>query len=114
MYSKGLGLTEIGRFENHEGFDGVILGRVGFGYHFEFTCCRNHPIRPSTTPEDLVVFYLPDHSEWQNTCQSMLEAGFTEVTPFNPYWQQRGRTFEDHDHYRVVLEQAEWSDGEQS
>jgi len=108
MYSKGLGLTEIGRFENHEGFDGVMLGGVGFGYHFEFTYCRTHPVRPSHTPEDLVVFYLPDHTEWQRTCQSMLEAGFTEVSPFNPYWQQRGRTFEDQDHYRVVLEQAEW------
>ncbi len=42
----------------------------------------------------------------------MLEAGLTEVLPFNPYWQQRGRTFEDHDHSRVVLEQAEWSDGQ--
>ena len=114
MYSKGLGLTEIGRFENHDGFDGVMLGRVGFGYHFEFTYCRTHPVRPSQTPEDLTVFYLPDHTEWQRTCQSMLEAGFSEVSPFNPYWQQRGRTFEDPDHYRVVLEQAEWTDDEHS
>ncbi|MGS0754562.1 hypothetical protein ACVBEH_07485 [Roseateles sp. GG27B] len=62
----------------------------------------------------MVVFYLPDRTEWQKTCQSMLRAGFTEVSPFNPYWQKRGRTFEDQDHYRVVLEQAEWSDGKQS
>lgn len=26
LYRKGLGLDEIGRFENHEGFDGVMLG----------------------------------------------------------------------------------------
>lgn len=84
MYSKGLGLIEIGRFEDHEGFDGVMLGRVGLGYHFEFTCCRTHPVEPRPTPEDLVVFYLPDRAEWQRTCQSMLEAGFKEVTPFNP------------------------------
>ena len=108
MYSKGLGLVELGRFENHEGFDGVILGRAGLDYHFEFTYCRTHPVEPRPTSEDLVVFYLPDHAEWQKTCLSMLEAGFMDVAPFNPYWQQRGRTFEDHDHYRVVLERAEW------
>jgi len=38
----------------------------------------------------------------------MLEAGFVEVSSFNPYWQQRGRTFEDYDHYRIVLAQAQW------
>ena len=108
MYSKGLGLIEIGRFKDHEGFDGVMLGSVGLGYHFEFTYCRTHPVEPRPTPEDLIVFYLPDPVEWRRTCQSMLEAGFKEVAPFNPYWQQRGRTFEDHDRYRVVLEQADW------
>lgn len=108
MYRKGLGLIEIGRFEDHDGFDGVMLGRVGMDYHFEFTHFRGNPVRPSHTPEDLVVFYLPDRAEWQKTCESMLAAGFREVPPFNPYWRQRGRTFEDHDRYRVVLEQAEW------
>jgi catechol 2,3-dioxygenase-like lactoylglutathione lyase family enzyme len=111
MYSKGLGLTEIGRFEDHDGFDGVMLGRVGLGYHFEFTYCRTHPVQPSHTSEDLVVFYLPDAAEWERTCQSMLEAGFTEVSPFNPYWRRHGRTFEDHDRYRIVLELAEWNNG---
>ena len=56
----------------------------------------------------LLVVYLPDPTEWQHCCGSMLAAGFSEVTPFNPYWQRNGRTFEDHDRYRVVLQQAEW------
>ena len=106
MYREGLGLREIGRFENHEGFDGVMLGGAGLDYHFEFTYCRGHPVRPAPTPEDLVVFYLPDPTEWRRTCDSMLEAGFTEVPSYNPYWRRRGRTFEDHDRYRVVLQQA--------
>jgi YycE-like N-terminal domain/YycE-like C-terminal domain len=114
MYVKGLGLTVITRFEDHDGFDGVMLGRAGLDYHFEFTYCRSHPVRPTPTPEDLVVFYLPDRAEWLRTCQSMLEAGFAEVSPFNPYWQRRGRTFQDHDRYCVVLERAEWETGEGS
>jgi hypothetical protein len=42
----------------------------------------------------------------------MLEAGFLEVPSFNPYWAERGRTFQDCDGYRVVLERAEWSSGD--
>jgi len=110
MYSKGLGLVEIGRFENHTGFDGVMLGKPGLHYHFEFTYCRAHPVAPRPTPEDLIVFYLSNPVEWQQACVSMLSTGFSEVTSFNPYWQQHGRTFEDHDRYRVVLQQAMWSD----
>jgi hypothetical protein len=108
MYRKGLGLVEIGRFENHDGFDGVMLGRPDLHYHFEFTYRRAHPVVPTPTPEDLLVFYLPDANNWRQACASMLEAGFVEVLSFNPYWQQRGRTFEDYDHYRTVLEQAQW------
>ncbi|HEY2189748.1 MAG TPA: hypothetical protein VGH48_14425 [Caldimonas sp.] len=37
----------------------------------------------------------------------MVAMGFAPVQPFNPYWQQRGRTFRD-DGYRVVLEQSAW------
>jgi catechol 2,3-dioxygenase-like lactoylglutathione lyase family enzyme len=108
MYRKGLGLSEIGRFENHDGFDGVMLGRPDLHYHFEFTYCRAHPVVPTPTAEDLLVFYLSDSVQWQQACASMLRAGFVEVSSFNPYWEQRGRTFEDHDHYRVVLQQAPW------
>jgi len=114
MYVEGLGLAVIGRFVDHDGFDGVMLGRAGQDYHFEFTYCRRHPVRPGPTPEDLVVFYLPDRVEWERTCRAMLNAGFVEVAPFNPYWGQRGRTFEDPDGYRVVLEQAESESGENS
>jgi catechol 2,3-dioxygenase-like lactoylglutathione lyase family enzyme len=108
LYRDGLGLQVLGRFENHEGFDGVMLGNAGTGFHFEFTFCRLHPVPPAPTPEDLLVFYFPSRDAWEKACSRMLEAGFVEVKAFNPYWQQRGRTFEDDDHYRVVLEQSSW------
>jgi len=109
LYKKGLGLDEIGRFENHEGFDGVMLGKPGLAWHFEFTYCRAHPVAPAPTPEDLLVLYLPDPDEWRSTCASLLAAGFVEVPSFNPYWGRRGRTFEDPDRYRVVLQQEKWA-----
>ena len=110
MYCRGLGLSELGRFDDHDGFDGVMLGFPGEGYHFEFTRHRDRPVQPSRT-DDLIVFYLPDPGEWQNACIAMLEAGFAEVAALNPYWRAHGRTFVDHDGYQIVLQRERWLPG---
>jgi hypothetical protein len=80
-----------------------MLGVPDLAYHFEFTACRRHPITPTPTPENLVVFYIADRDEWASLCEAVLGAGFAEVEPHNPYWRGRARTFEDRDHYRLVL-----------
>lgn len=108
MYCNGLGLTILGRFENHAGFDGVILGIVGAAYHFEFTLCRHHPVTPMPTPEDLAVFYLEDETQWRDACESAERAGFKRVTSFNSYWEKSGRTYVDADGYRIVFQCGRW------
>ena len=108
MYRRGLGLQVIGSFENHDGFDGVMLAAEDADYHFELTRCRTHPVAASPTPEDLVVLYIPAPVEWRAACDRMLAAGFELVTSFNPYWDVRGRTFTDPDGYRIVLQQETW------
>jgi hypothetical protein len=112
MYRRGLGLSMVGSFEDHAGFDGVMLGAAGSAYHFEFTRRRAHPVPPSPTAEDLVVLYVPAAAEWEAACASMRAAGFREVASFNPYWEAQGRTFEDADGYRTVLQRAAWIEGE--
>lgn len=115
MYCAGLGLSVLGRFEDHGGFDGAMLGARGADHHFEFTRYSAHAVAPSPTAEDLWVFYVSDDSAWQERCASMLSAGFREVASFNPYWSRNGRTFADLDGYRVVVQHAAWeARGEQS
>ena len=109
MYTRGLGLVQVGHFTDHDGIDGVMLGWEDAGYHLEFTCSRHHPVSPSPTPDDLLVFYLPVADEWTSQCAAMLAAGFREVTSLNPYWNVHGRTCEDPDGYRVVLQHAAWA-----
>lgn len=109
MYRQGLSLAVLGSFEDHEGFDGVMLGQAGASFHFEFTCSRRHPVAPSPTPEDLLVFYVPEPAAWEARCRQMADAGFAEVAPFNPYWSRLGRSYEDADGYRVVIQQAAWT-----
>jgi len=108
MYARGLELQELGRFENHDGFDGVMLGLPDSPFHFEFTHCRDTRIVPSPTPEDLLVVYLPDADVWAAACRRLLASGFVAATAFNPYWNRRGRTFVDFDGYQVVLENGTW------
>ncbi|MGZ5847485.1 MAG: VOC family protein [Ramlibacter sp.] len=108
MYVAGLGWQVLGRFEDHEGFDGVMLGTPGGAWHLEFTRSRLHAVRPSPTPEDLLVLYMPSAGEWRTRCEAMAAAGFCAVRSLNPYWDRQGRSFEDPDGYRVVLQQAAW------
>jgi YycE-like C-terminal domain/YycE-like N-terminal domain len=109
MYCRGLGVRVLASFQDHEGFDGAMVGHPGGGYHFEFTHCRAHPVRPTPTAEDLAVFFVPGAAEWEGACARMNAAGFVAVASFNPYWDAQGRTFEDPDGYRVVLQRADWS-----
>jgi hypothetical protein len=56
-----------------------------------------------------LVFYLPDEREWRAAVARLERAGNRPVESFNPYWDKRGRTFEDPDGYRVVLENESWT-----
>jgi catechol 2,3-dioxygenase-like lactoylglutathione lyase family enzyme len=110
MYREGLGFETLATFEDHDGFDGVILGVPGAQYHLEFTQHRGQMVGKAPTEDHLLVFYLPDSQEWSDACERMRRAGFRQVTSFNPYWDRRGCTFEDVDGYRVVLQRASWGE----
>ena len=108
MYATGLGFSVIAQFADHDGFDGSILGHPDAPYHFEFTTQRGHTVGSAPTKDHLLVFYLMLEAEWERTCAAMVAAGFREVRSYNPYWDVRGRTYEDLDGYRVVLQNAAW------
>lgn len=111
MYTQGLGLAELGGFVAHAGFDGAMLGLPERGFHFEFTYSHTQKVLPAPTPEDLLVFYVPEPLAWKQRCAAMLHAGFVEADPGNPYWGQSGRSFQDHDGYTVVIQRASWPAG---
>ncbi len=108
MYKHGLGFELLGSFEDHNGFDGVMLGHSESGYHLEFTTQRGHSVGRAPNREHLLVFYNPDETEWKSDCNRMSSAGFEQVDAHNPYWDRCGATFEDLDGYRVVLQNASW------
>jgi catechol 2,3-dioxygenase-like lactoylglutathione lyase family enzyme len=109
FYRDGLGLDVLYEFRDHEGFDGVMLGRRGAAHHLEFTSRAGHRAGRAPTSDNLLVFYLPDEREWRAAVARLERAGHRPVKSFNPYWDKRGRTFEDPDGYRVVLENESWT-----
>lgn len=109
FYCDGLGMTLLGRFDDHDGFSGIILGGEGAPYHLEFVRAAGHKAGRAPTEENLLVFYMPDRIAWEAAVVSMKAAGFSPVPAFNPYWDKHGVTFEDPDGYRVVLQNAAWT-----
>lgn len=103
FYRDGLGFKVLGEFNDHEGFDGVMLGLEGASYHLEFTRKHHHEVGRAPTQDNLLVFYVPDKDAFARTVEHMKDCGFLSVASYNPYWDRCGRTFEDPDGYRVVL-----------
>jgi len=106
IYQEGLGLAVLGEFRDHNGFDGIILGRADGSYQHEITHHHGHTVGRAPTQDNLLVFYHQDRADWQVACARMAGAGFLTVGSYNPYWDQHGRTFEDPDGYRVVIQNA--------
>ncbi len=109
MYINGLGFELLGHFEGHKGFNGSIIGHKKHNYHLEFTHKDGDIVGSAPTKENLLVFYFSDTSIWETTCKQMIKAGFKEVKSYNVYWDVVGKTFEDIDGYRIVLQNREWT-----
>ncbi|KAI5455636.1 prolyl endopeptidase [Mariannaea sp. PMI_226] len=108
FYCDGLKFKKIGEFKDHDGFDGLILGHSGAGYHLEFTTKKGHDAGKAPTQDNLMVFYLPDKEAYHQAVLNMETAVGPAVASYNPYWDKCGKTFEDPDGYRVVLANQSW------
>ena len=106
FYRDGLGFEVLSEFKGHDGFDGVMLGLEGATYHLEFTRKAGHDVGRAPSEDNLLVFYLPNIEDWNAALARMKNAGYQSIKSFNPYWDRNGRTFEDPDGYRVVLQNA--------
>lgn len=103
FYKNGLGLSELGKFKDHDGFSGIMLGNSEESYHFEFTEHVDGSPCPAPTNDNLLVFYFEDTKQRDIVAQRLFKLGYPEVEPENPYWKLKGITIEDPDKWRIVL-----------
>jgi catechol 2,3-dioxygenase-like lactoylglutathione lyase family enzyme len=107
FYCDGLGLSVLAEFENHDGFDGLVVGRAGVPWQIELV--REHDVPVGRPPvEDLIVLFEPDRAAFDALLQRLQAAGFAAVPSNNPYWDRRGVTFEGPDGYRTVIVAGIW------
>jgi catechol 2,3-dioxygenase-like lactoylglutathione lyase family enzyme len=109
FYHEGLGLDILSEFKDHQGFDGLILGKKKQPFHFEFTVERGVTAPACSSPDNLIVFYYENEPKWLAAIERMGRAGFAWTKSNNPFWDKGGRTFPDADGYRVVLFQGIWN-----
>jgi len=103
FYRDALGLEQLGSFEHHAVVAGVMLGLPGREYHLEFTRRAGGGPVPAPSKDNLLVLYVKDREAMNEAAERLQARGHHPVPPENPYWAERGLTFEDPDGWRVVL-----------
>jgi ribosomal protein S18 acetylase RimI-like enzyme len=103
FYRDGVGFPEIGRFRNHDRYDGVFLAITGTGAHLELTTGGSHGA-PEPHPESLIVLYVGSASAMEAIATRLRTR---PVPPANPYWAH-AMTFEDPDGFRIVVVPHRW------
>ncbi len=104
FYSTDLGLPVLSRFQDHAGYDGVMLGLPGTDYHLEFTSHIDGSPCPAPTADNLLVLYFDNDSQMYDVVERLAAAGHGPVDAENPFWDEAGaQTFQDPDGWRIVL-----------
>ncbi len=104
FYCKGIGLQKLGGFENHKGYNGIMIGLPGNSYHLEFTQYKDGSPCPAPTKDNLLVLYIPDQESISKIKIRLNKMGYPEVEPENIYWKDKQAiTIEDPDGWRIVL-----------
>jgi len=102
-----LDLPELGSFEDHDGYSGLIFGLPDSSRQLELV--QREGEAPSPTNEDQLVLYLGSAERVALASERFRAGGFQARTPANPYWQRSGAVcFVDPDGYWLILSPDAW------
>src|SRR5215469_5616048 len=79
FYTEGLGLSELGRFDGHAGYRGVLLGLPGAEYHLEFTQHDQGSPGPAPSRDNLLVLYFDDLTQVEQVAARLATLGHLPV-----------------------------------
>ena len=102
FYIDVLGLELLGGFENHDGYNGIFLGKQDENWHLEFTQSdevANHTF----DDDDLLVFYPNSKLEFELLKEKLEHHLIQFVKSKNPYWNENGIQFLDPDGFGIVI-----------
>jgi catechol 2,3-dioxygenase-like lactoylglutathione lyase family enzyme len=102
FYCNVLGLEILGGFENHNGYDGVFIGKPNENWHIEFTQSEE-VVSFNFGEEDILVFYPNNKMEYELIVQNLKLHHIEILQAKNSYWNDNGILILDPDGYRIVI-----------
>ena len=103
FWSKLVGFEILSRFENHDGYDGAILGYPNSQWELEVTYHSSGMPLPAPTDEDITALYLA-RDDADEIINRLRLAGHPQMNHPNPYWQAMGASVHtDPDGYTLII-----------
>lgn len=102
FYTKILGFEILGKFENHDNYNGIFLGKKDRNWHLEFTVSDEIPDR-EFDEDDLLVFYPETIIEYENILRNIDKNSIKILKPKNPYWIENGIFIKDTDGFGIII-----------
>ncbi len=102
FYIEVLGLELLGGFENHNGYDGVFIGKPNENWQLEFTK-SNEVVSFQFAEEDVLVFYPHSKIEFELIHSRLLTNKTEFIKSKNPYWNENGIMILDPDGYPIII-----------
>ncbi len=102
FYIDILGLELLGSFENHNGYDGVFIGKPTENWHLEFTK-SDEIVSFNFGEEDILVFYPNTKLEYEMIHDKLVTNKIEFIKAKNPYWNENGKMILDPDGYKIVI-----------
>ncbi len=102
FYIAILGFELLGTFENHNGYDGVFIGKSNENWHLEFTKTKE-VISFDFKEDDILVFYPESKMEFDLLINKLQSHEIEFIKAKNPYWNENGKMILDPDDYRILI-----------
>ncbi|WP_312923139.1 VOC family protein [Empedobacter brevis] len=102
FYTKILNLDILGDFKNHNGYDGLFIGKANTDWHLEFTTSSDD-VNHQFDEDDYLVFYPETQDEYEAVIKNLEFYRIEPIQAKNPYWNINGISFLDPDGFVVIV-----------
>lgn len=102
FYTKILNLDILGDFKNHNGYDGLFIGKANTDWHLEFTTSSDE-VNHQFNEDDCLVFYPETQDEYEAVIKNLEFYRIEPIQAKNPYWNINGISFLDPDGFVVIV-----------
>jgi hypothetical protein len=102
FYIDFLGFQLLGGFENHNGYDGIFIGRANENWHLEFTKSEEI-VHFNFNDDDIIVFYPKNKIDFDLIMNKIQSQNIDFIKAKNPYWNENGKMILDPDGYKIVI-----------